>query len=97
MGQRFQAPVSGWLGEIWNFELFSVTETTQIDGRVVTPEYGVTVGKSIGVLVLFGLGYWASGYMSRKLIDLVARRLHLSPPWRACCAAGSARCSSWWC
>jgi small-conductance mechanosensitive channel len=78
--ERFRALASGWFAQVWNFELFSVTEATQIDGRVVTLEYGVTVGKSIGMLVLFGLGYWASGYVSRKLIDLAARRLHLSPP-----------------
>ena len=77
--ESLQSTTWGWLGAIWNFELFSATETTQIDGRVVTAEYGVTVGKSLGVLMLFGLGYWGSGYLSRALIGLVAPRLHMSP------------------
>ena len=68
------------LKQVWNFELFAVEDSTVVEGKTVTTAYGVTVGKSIGMLVLFGLGYWASGYVSRKLIDLAARRLHLSPP-----------------
>lgn len=70
---------SGWLGQLWNYELFTATESTSIDGRIVTVEHGVTIGKSIGVLVLFVLGYWASGALSRRLVDLLARRLRLSP------------------
>ena len=77
--ESIQSTTGGWLGAIWNFELFSATEATQIDGRVVTAEYGVTVGKSVGVLMLFGIGYWGSGYLSRVLVDLMARRLHMSP------------------
>jgi small-conductance mechanosensitive channel len=75
--ESLQSTMGGWLGAIWNFELFSATEATQIDGRVVTAEYGVTVGKSIGVLMLFGIGYWASGYVSRALINLMVRRVNL--------------------
>jgi small-conductance mechanosensitive channel len=63
---------------IWQFELFTATETTQIDGRVITVEHGVTVGKSIGVLVMLVLGYWAAGRLSRLLIDLARRRVPMS-------------------
>lgn len=63
---------------IWQFELFTATETTQIDGRVVTVDHGVTVGKSIGVLVMLVLGYWASGHVARLLVDLARRRVPMS-------------------
>jgi small-conductance mechanosensitive channel len=76
--EEIQSTAWGWLSAIWNFELFSATEATQVDGRVVTVDYGVTIGKSIGMLVLFGFGYWASGYVSRALVNQVAKRLHLS-------------------
>jgi len=72
------AGLGGWLGNAWNYELFSATETTQIDGRLVTVEHGVTVGKSLGVLVMFAVGYWAAGRLSHLLITLMARRLQLS-------------------
>jgi len=42
---------------LWNYELFSASESTQVEGRAVTVDYGVTVGKSIGVLGLFALGF----------------------------------------
>jgi len=77
--ERLHGLASGWLGQVWNYELFSATEATHIDGRVVTIEYGVTVGKSIGMLVLFGLGYWASGHVSRAVIGQMTRRLHMAP------------------
>jgi potassium efflux system protein len=38
--------------------MFAVEESTVIDGKTVTVTYGVTVGKSIGALLLFLLGYW---------------------------------------
>jgi small-conductance mechanosensitive channel len=70
---------SGLLGQIWNYELFTATDSTSVDGRIVTVEHGVTIGKSIGALLLFALGYWASGTLSRRLVDLMSKRLHLSP------------------
>lgn len=76
--ERIQSTTGDWLGAIWNFELFSATEATQIDGRVVNVEYGVTVGKSLGVLLLLGLGYWAAGFLSRVAVGLMVRRLHIS-------------------
>jgi small-conductance mechanosensitive channel len=81
---------SGWLREaadvvedvlrrIWQFELFSVTETTEIDGRNVQQEYGVTVGKSIGALVLLLVGYLSARAVTSRLITRAAARLGLSP------------------
>jgi potassium efflux system protein len=63
---------------VWQFELFTATETTQIDGRIVTVEHGVTVGKSLGVLVMLVVGYWAAGRLSRLLIELARRRVPMS-------------------
>jgi len=76
--EHVQAVLGEGFARVWNYELFSATETTTVDGRVVTVDHSVTVGKSLGVLMLFGLGYWAAGRLSRTLIALMARRLHLS-------------------
>jgi potassium-dependent mechanosensitive channel len=65
-------------GSVWNYELFSATETLHLDGRPVTVEHGVTIGKSVGMLVLFAVGYWAAGALSRRLIQLMSWRLQLS-------------------
>lgn len=77
--QRGTEVADGWLKTVWNYELFSASETTQVDGRTVTVDHGVTVGKSVGVLVMFALGYWLSGLASRLLVTTLARRLHLTP------------------
>lgn len=71
--------VGRWAVALWQFELFSATETVHIDGRAVTVDHGVTVGKSIGVLVLLGLGYWLSGRLARGIVTLIGRRMPLSP------------------
>ena len=84
--------VQGWLAHarevarrglaaVWQHELFSATESTVIDGRVVTVDYGVTVGKSIGLLLILVVGYWAAGVLSQKIVNLLAQRLQLSPPF----------------
>ncbi|NJD25325.1 MAG: mechanosensitive ion channel [Betaproteobacteria bacterium] len=59
---------------IWDFELFAVEDSTVVDGRTVTVSYGVTVGKSIGVLALFTFGYLAFSVLARWLQRLIVRR-----------------------
>lgn len=83
------ADAQGWLrwttkeardvfDRVWQFELFSASEVTQVDGRTVTVDHGVTVGKSLGALMLLAIGYWAAGALSRMLVGLTARRLQFS-------------------
>jgi len=55
---------------VWNAELFAVEDTTVVDGRNVTVARGITVGKSIGAILLFLLGYW----IAVRLVRLVERR-----------------------
>ena len=55
---------------LWTFELFAVEDTSVVDGRTVTVERGVTVGKSIGALLLFVIGYW----IAARLVRVVERR-----------------------
>lgn len=63
---------------LWHYELFSVSDTSRVDGRDVTVDYGVTVGKSVGVVVLFVAGWALAWGFSRLVIGWVARRLRLS-------------------
>ena len=61
--------------ELWHYELFTVTDTTHVDGRPITVEYGVTVGKSVGALLLSVIGYVASRRVVRRVVALVAPRM----------------------
>lgn len=53
---------------VWRHELFSASETVLVDGRTVTVDHGVTVGKSVGVLGLFVAGGWLAARVSRRAI-----------------------------
>ena len=77
--ERASAWFARWIAAVWQYELFSATETTQIDGRSVTVDHGVTVGKSVGMLVVLVIGYWASGWLARLLVAGIGRSVPLSP------------------
>lgn len=62
------------LQSIWNFEMFAVEESTLVDGKTVTVAYGVTIGKSIGALALFILGYWLFSTLSKRLQRVMVGR-----------------------
>jgi potassium-dependent mechanosensitive channel len=55
-----------WLRRIWNYELFAAEDWTQVDGQRVTVSYGVTVGKSVGAVLLFVASYWLVAVLSRR-------------------------------
>jgi small-conductance mechanosensitive channel len=56
---------------VWNFELFSVEDSVVVDGQHVSVARGVTVGKSLGALLIFLGGLWAVG----RMLGVVERRL----------------------
>jgi len=55
---------------VWQFELFVVEDSSVVDGKSVTVDRGVTVGKSIGALLLFALGY----VIAARLVGFAGRR-----------------------
>jgi small-conductance mechanosensitive channel len=59
---------------IWDFEMFAVEDSTVIDGKTVTVSYGVTIGKSIGALLLFLIGYWLFALLARRLQRVMVTR-----------------------
>ncbi|HEX4884686.1 MAG TPA: mechanosensitive ion channel domain-containing protein [Casimicrobiaceae bacterium] len=68
--------LKAWVRDVWNFELFAVEDTATIDGREVKTSRGVTVGKSIGAVLVFVVGYWLAAAAGRRIErGLVARGL----------------------
>ncbi len=67
------------LKQVWNFELFAVEDSTVVEGKTVTTAYGVTVGKSIGVLLLYALAYWLFAKLTRVLARLMISRFKVDP------------------
>jgi len=66
------------LNRIWMQELFVAEDVSEVDGRQVSVKYGITVGKSIGIVVVFIVGYWLLAKMSRFIAHQLVRRLKVS-------------------
>jgi len=66
------------LQKIWMQELFVVEDVSEVDGRKVSVKYGITVGKSIGIVVVFIVGYWLLAKLSRLIQHQMVRRLRVS-------------------
>lgn len=63
---------------IWQQELFVAEDVSEVDGRQVTVKYGITVGKSVGLLVVFLVGYWLLARLSRLIQHQLVRRFKVS-------------------
>jgi small-conductance mechanosensitive channel len=66
------------LARVWQQELFVAEDVSEVDGRRVSVQYGVTVGKSIGIVAVFALGYWLLSRLSRFVQHQMVRRLKVS-------------------
>ena len=64
-------------GLIWSFELFNADETVEVDGRKITAKRSVTVGKSIGAVLVLLLGYLASAWLMRRVELTLVHRFHV--------------------
>ena len=64
---------------VWNFELFAVEDTIEVGGQKITSSRGVTIGKSVGALLLFVIGYWLAVRVARYLERLLISRFAMEP------------------
>jgi small-conductance mechanosensitive channel len=71
---EFWVGTKGVARTVWNFELFAVEDTVDIGGKPVTLSRGVTVGKSVGALLIFVLGYTVARALARRAEALMVSR-----------------------
>jgi len=76
--------VTNWLGSfsdilrrVWSFELFAVEDTVEVAGQKVVTSRGVTVGKSVGALLLFLVGYVISAFLARRVQRIMVTRFRI--------------------
>ena len=69
--------VSDSADSIWNYELYTVDDTMNVDGRVVTTKRGITVGKIIILLLILSIGYYLIKTISGRITRRVQSKLHL--------------------
>ena len=63
--------------QVWDYELLTFEDKVEVDGRTVTTSRGVTVGKSIGALLLFLIGYRLLTFLSRRAEGVLVRRFDI--------------------
>ncbi len=61
---------------VWNFELFTAEDTLEVDGRKITAVRSVTVGKSVGAIVLLVCGYLLVSWVVRRIERAMVKQLH---------------------
>lgn len=60
--------------DVWNFELFAVEDTVDIAGKPTTVSRGVTIGKSIGALLIFVVGFTVASGLARRAQHVMVTR-----------------------
>jgi small-conductance mechanosensitive channel len=73
------AATRGFVRSAWNFELFAVEDTVEVAGQKITTAHGVTVGKSVGALLLFVIGYWLAARLARRFEGVLSARFAVDP------------------
>jgi small-conductance mechanosensitive channel len=82
VGERLADAWAGardWGRRIWNFELFAVEDTFEVAGQRLTTSRGVTIGKSVGALLLFVLGYGVATRLARRFERVLIARFAMKP------------------
>ena len=72
--QDVSALAAGVAGKVWSFELFAVEDSVEVAGQKVVTSRGVSVGKSVGALLLFLAGYWLAVISSRRVQRVMVAR-----------------------
>lgn len=62
---------------IWRFELFAVEDTVEVAGQKVVTSRGVTVGKSVGAILLFIVGYLIAAFLGRRAQRIMVARFRV--------------------
>jgi len=80
MGERLEARLLDlWklTLHLWDYEVFTLEDQIEVDGRTVTGKRGVTVGKFVSAILILALGYWLSRWLSRRFEHAAVARLWL--------------------
>lgn len=83
LSARLQASLAGasrTVTDIWEFELFAVEDTIEVDGQSISGRRSVTIGKVTRAILLLILGYWASRALAKFVQHLAVGRLRMEEP-----------------
>jgi small-conductance mechanosensitive channel len=61
--------------QIWQFELFAVEDSIEIDGKAITGKRSVTVGKVSTALMILIIGFWIVIQLSQRVERMAVNRV----------------------
>lgn len=64
----------GFVASVWNYELFTVASTVTVEGRPITTERSVTIGKSFGALFILVFGVMLVKRIISRTLAMALRR-----------------------
>jgi small-conductance mechanosensitive channel len=64
--------------DLWHFQLFTVSDNIIVDGRAITTERSITIGKSIGAILILVLGFVLVRRMVTSVMKIAMRRSKLT-------------------
>ncbi|MET0731546.1 MAG: mechanosensitive ion channel domain-containing protein [Casimicrobiaceae bacterium] len=71
-----------WVKRLWTFELFSVEDSFETaEGRKIAAQRSVTIGKTVGALLLIFVGYWLCLRLAQLARWVSVRVLRNTPAW----------------
>lgn len=65
--------------DIWNYELLKIEDKVEIGGQTLTTSRGVTIGKSVGAILLFFVALRLMLFLSVRTERLMVRRFGVEP------------------
>lgn len=69
-----------WIRRIWNYEVTTVDDSYETaDGRKLTVSRSVTLGKTVGAVLIVVLGYLLSSFIARRIERFVVARRRVEP------------------
>jgi potassium-dependent mechanosensitive channel len=63
---------------IWDYELLTIEDKVEVGGQTLTTSRGVTVGKSVGALLIFLVALRLMIFFSRRIERLMVRRFEVN-------------------
>jgi potassium efflux system protein len=68
----------GMLSAIWHYELFTATDTIIVEGRAITTQRSITIGKSVGAILILVLGFLLVQRVIKAFMSLALKRSKIS-------------------
>lgn len=68
-----------FLQRLWNFEVFTAEDTVTVDGQKITGKRSVTIGKTVGAILILVVGYFITGFITSLLERVSVNRFKIDP------------------